>query len=65
MLVHEKVNQLKEKANTVCPCELCGFGYRNLDDEHSEQCCTTHDSRSPEIVKKAIYKPGQKITRVS
>jgi hypothetical protein len=53
------VNELRRKSATVYTCELCGFGYRDLETaERCEQYCDMHGSCSIEITQKAIYKPS-------
>jgi hypothetical protein len=56
------VNEFERKVGTVFQCELCGFGYQDLDTaERCEEYCNTHGSCSPEITKKAIYKPNIRV----
>jgi hypothetical protein len=56
------VNELESKAGTVFQCELCGFGYKDLDTaERCEEYCDAHGSCSLEITKKAIHKPNVRV----
>jgi hypothetical protein len=59
------VNEFERKDGTVFQCELCGFGYEDLDTaERCEEYCDTHGSYSPEITKKAIYKLNVRVMSV-
>jgi len=56
------VNEFERKVGTVFQCELCGYGYRDLDTaERCEEYCDTHGNCSPEIIKKSIYKPSVRV----
>lgn len=56
------VNEIERKVGTVYLCELCGFGYQDLDTaERCEQYCDIHGGCSSEITRKAIYKPAVKV----
>jgi len=56
------VYEINRRGRTVYQCELCLFGYRDLEDaERCEQYCATHESCSPEIMRKAIFKPEPKV----
>ncbi len=56
------VNELERKIGTVFQCELCGFGYQDLDTaERCEEYCDTHGTYSAEITKKAIYRPSVRV----
>jgi len=60
------VDELKRKNEIVYLCELCGFGYRDLETaEKCEQYCDTHGSCSPEITQKAIYKPAIRVMPIA
>jgi hypothetical protein len=60
------VNELKGKRETVYLCEICGFGYGDLDTaERCEQYCDTHGSCSLEIIQKAIHKPSVRVMSVA
>lgn len=60
------VNELKRKGETIFLCELCGFGYRDLETaERCEQYCYTHSSCSPKITQKAVYKPRSQVLSVA
>jgi hypothetical protein len=52
------VNELDKKGKMIYICELCGFGYADLEmAERCEQYCYTHGSSSIEITEKAVYRP--------
>ena len=56
------VNELSRKGEIVYVCELCGFGYKDVDTaERCEQYCDTRGSCSLEITQKAVYKPTVKV----
>lgn len=56
------VEKVRNGGLTVYTCELCGFGYGDLDTaERCEQYCHTHASCSPEIMRNAIYRPQHKV----
>ncbi len=56
------VDELKRKGETVYTCELCGFGYEDLETaERCEQYCDIHGTCSIEITQKAIYKPSVRV----
>jgi rubredoxin len=56
------VNELERKIGTVFQCELCGYGYRDLDTaEQCEEYCDTHGACSREITKKSIYTPSVRV----
>ncbi len=56
------VDELKRRDVTVYVCELCGFGYEDVDTaERCEQYCNTHGVSSPEITRKAAYKPHVRV----
>ena len=60
------VNETTRKEQIVYECEICGFGYGNLDAaEHCEEYCNTHGHCSPEIVKNALYKPTTQLLPVT
>lgn len=60
------VNELRRKSETVYTCELCGFGYKDLETaEHCEQYCDMHGSCSIEITHKAIYKPSVRVMSIA
>jgi hypothetical protein len=53
------VNELRWKGQTVYECELCGFGYGDLETaERCEQYCYSHGISSPKITRKAMRKPS-------
>ena len=52
------VTELERKIGTVFQCEICGFGYQDLDTaERCEEYCDIHGSCSIAITDKAIYRP--------
>jgi hypothetical protein len=52
------VNEFERRIGTVFQCEICGFGYKDLDTaERCEEYCDIHGSCSTEITEKAIYRP--------
>ena len=52
------VNEARWKGKTIYECELCEFGYADLETaENCEQYCYSHDSNSPKITRKATRKP--------
>lgn len=56
------VNELERRVGTVFQCEICGYGYQDLDmAERCEEYCDTHGSYSVEITKGAIYKPNVRV----
>jgi len=59
------VDELNRKGAIVYTCELCGFGYRELETaERCEEYCDTHGSCSPEISREAVYKPAIRVMSV-
>ncbi|HUK50365.1 MAG TPA: hypothetical protein VLV18_04965 [Terriglobales bacterium] len=47
-----------KKLRSVYLCELCGFGYMDLETaERCEQYCYTHAISSPKLTQKAVRKP--------
>lgn len=60
------VDKFKSKSEIVYLCELCGFGYKDLETaETCEQYCDTHGSCSLEITRQAIYKPTVRVMSVT
>jgi hypothetical protein len=58
----EVVRELKRMSETIFLCELCGFGYRDLETaERCEQYCYTHEHTSVLLVQKAVYKPRGRV----
>jgi hypothetical protein len=56
------VSEIERKSGTIFQCEVCGFGYGDLDTaERCEEYCNTHASCSLEITKKAIRKPSTRV----
>ena len=53
------VNEFERKIGAVFQCEICGFGYKDLDTaERCEEYCGTNGSSSIDIAIKAVYKPS-------
>jgi hypothetical protein len=53
------VDKLLKRGEIVYQCELCGFGYKELETaELCEEYCDTHGKYSPDIHKEAISKPS-------
>jgi len=56
------VDRITRKGKTLYVCELCGFGYGELNTaEQCEQYCAIHGSCSIEITRKAIFKPSVRV----
>jgi hypothetical protein len=52
------VTEFKRKIGTLFQCEICGFGYLDLDTaERCEEYCDIHGSWSIAITDKAAYRP--------
>ena len=52
------VNELERKGKIVYQCEICGFGYKDIDTaEKCEQYCDTHGSCYAETTMRAVYNP--------
>jgi len=52
------VNEASWKGQSIYECELCGYGYTDLETaEECEQYCYSHGSNSPKITRKAARKP--------
>ena len=52
------VNEVRSKGETVYECELCGFGYGDLETaERCEQYCYSHGRPSQQITRRAVRKP--------
>jgi len=46
------------KHQAVFHCEVCEFGYKDIGTaEACEQFCDSHGFSSPEILRRAIYRP--------
>ena len=57
-LVYESLR----KDQAIYYCEICGFGYSDLENAEScEEFCDTHGVSSPEILSKAIRRPAIQI----
>jgi len=55
------VYEINRRARTIYQCGLWLLGYGRLEDaERCEQYCATHQSCSPKIMRKAIFKPEPK-----
>jgi C4-type Zn-finger protein len=53
-MVYESI----KKNQAVYQCEICGFGYRDLRTaEACEEFCDMHGFSSPEVLRKAVYRP--------
>jgi hypothetical protein len=60
------VSELERKDKIVYQCEICGFGYKDIDTaEKCEQYCDTHGSCSAEITIRAVYKPPVRVMSVA
>jgi len=60
------VDKMLRKGETVYACELCGFGYKELETaELCEEYCATHGSYSPEIHKQATCKPNVRVMQLT
>jgi hypothetical protein len=56
------VNELKRTSGTIFMCELCGFGYRDLETaEQCEQYCYMHGHTSAAVARKAVHKPRGRV----
>ena len=52
------VNELQWKGQTLFECELCSFGYGDLETaERCEQYCYLHGKTSPKLTQKSVRKP--------
>jgi hypothetical protein len=52
------VNEARWKGQRIYECELCGFGYADLETaEKCEQYCDSHGNKSSKITRKAARKP--------
>ncbi|HYB84805.1 MAG TPA: hypothetical protein VED86_05705 [archaeon] len=52
------VSESIKKNQPIYHCELCEFGYKDIGTaEACEQFCDSHGFSSPEIVRKATYRP--------
>lgn len=52
------MKEFKNKDETIYQCEFCDMGYADPNTaERCEEHCSTHDSCSLDITRKAIYKP--------
>ena len=52
------VNEYFRGSRPIYFCEVCGHGYGKL--AIAEQCevfCDTHGAVSPDLIRKAVYKP--------
>jgi hypothetical protein len=56
------VSEVKKASEIVFLCELCGFGYRDLETaERCEQYCYTHSRTSVALARKAVHKPQRQV----
>jgi hypothetical protein len=52
------VNEVSHKGRIIYACEVCGFGYADLETaERCEQYCFSHGHQSPKLAQKAIRRP--------
>jgi len=52
------VSEIIRRNQAIYHCEFCGFGYKDIGTAEScEQFCDSHGYSSPEILRKAIYRP--------
>jgi hypothetical protein len=64
--VWKLVNELIWKGHTIYQCELCGFGYRDLETaERCEQYCFSHGRPSPKLTKKSLRKPPVQVDPIA
>lgn len=60
------VNRLEFNRSAVYMCEVCGYGYRNLETaEHCEQYCAIEMRSSPTIRQRAIYQPKVEVVPIA
>lgn len=60
------VNEFEFSRSTVYLCEVCGYGYRNLETaEHCEQHCAIEMQGSATIRQRAIYQPKVEIVPIA
>jgi len=56
------VDEMKKGGKTIYLCELCGFGYADLETaERCEEYCDLHGSCSLEITQRAVYRPSVRV----
>jgi hypothetical protein len=59
------VNEVRLRGQAVYECELCGFGYRDLETaERCEDYCYVHATSSPRITRNAIRKPSVEVNPI-
>jgi hypothetical protein len=52
------VSEKSTRKGTMYLCEICGFGYADIDTaERCEQYCYSHKKSSPMLAGRAVYKP--------
>jgi hypothetical protein len=52
------VSEKYTRKGTIYICELCGFGYSEMETaERCEQYCYSHNKSSDKLTRTAIYKP--------
>jgi hypothetical protein len=60
------VDELKNKDRAIYQCELCGFGYEDLETaELCEEFCDSHGRCSSKITRRAVYKPSVQVISVA
>jgi len=56
------VSELKSTSGAIFLCELCGFGYGDLETaERCGQYCYTHGRTSTALAGKAVHKPRGRV----
>jgi len=64
--VWKMVNEVRWRGQTIYECEICGFGYLELEiAEHCEQYCYLHERPSFKITQKAIRKPPARVDPIA
>ena len=64
--VWKMVNELIWKGHTIYQCELCDFGYGDLETaERCEQYCYSHGKPSLKITRNAIRKPRVRVDPIA
>jgi hypothetical protein len=60
------VNEVSWRGQTIYECEICGFGYLELETaERCEHYCYTHERASPKITEKAVRKPSARVDPIA
>jgi hypothetical protein len=64
--VRKMVNEVRWRGQTIYECEICGFGYLELETaEHCEQYCYSHKKPSFKITQKGIRKPPARVDPIA